>query len=66
LKSNTSGGSSSTKVEGVDFINMYGDVSTAEYLNEHPDIQAFLSVPQYSDPADAAGSDLAHKASGTA
>jgi hypothetical protein len=66
LKSNTSGGSSSTKVEGVDFINMYGDVATAEYLNEHPDIQAFLSVPQYSDPAEAAGSDLAHKASGTA
>ena len=66
LKSNTSGGSSSTKVEGVDFINMYGDVATAEYLNEHPDIQAFLSVPQYSDPADAAGSDLAHQASGTA
>jgi len=66
LKSNTSGGSSSTKVDGVDFINMYGDVSTAEYLNEHPDIQAFLSVPQYSDPAEAAGSDLAHKASGTA
>ena len=66
LKSNTSGGSSSTKVEGVDFINMYGDVSTAEYLNEHPDIQAFLNVSQYSDPAEAAGSDLAHKASGTA
>ena len=66
LKSNTSGGSSSTKVEGVDFINMYGDVSTAEYLNEHPDIQAFLNVTQYSDPADAAGSDLAHTASGTA
>lgn len=66
LKSNTSGGSSSTKVEGVDFINMYGDVSTAEYLNEHPDIQAFLNVTQYSDPAEAAGSDLAHKASGTA
>ena len=66
LKSNTSGGSSSTKVDGVDFINMYGDVSTAEYLNEHPDIQAFLSVPQYQDPAEAAGSDLAHKASGTA
>lgn len=66
LKSNTSGGSSSTKVEGVDFINMYGDVSTAEYLNEHPDIQAFLNVNQYSDPADAAGSDLAHTASGTA
>jgi hypothetical protein len=66
LKSNTSGGSSSTKVDGVDFINMYGDVATAEYLNEHPDIQAFLNVNQYSDPADAAGSDLAHKASGTA
>jgi hypothetical protein len=66
LKSNTSGGSSSTKVEGVDFINMYGDVSTAEYLNEHPDIQAFLNTTEYSDPDDAAGSDLAHKASGTA
>ena len=66
LKSNTSGGSSSTKVDGVDFINMYGDVATAEYLNEHPDIQAFLNVNQYSDPADAAGSDLAHTASGTA
>ena len=66
LKSNTSGGSSSTKVDGVDFINMYGDVSTAEYLNEHPDIQAFLNVSQYQDPAEAAGSDLAHKASGTA
>ena len=66
LKSNTSGGSSSTKVEGVDFINMYGDVSTAEYLNEHPDIQAFLNVSQYGDPAEAAGSDLAHTASGTA
>jgi hypothetical protein len=66
LKSNTSGGSSSTKVDGVDFINMYGDVATAEYLNEHQDIQAFLGVPQYQDPAEAAGSDLAHKASGTA
>ena len=66
LKSNTSGGSSSTKVDGVDFINMYGDVSTAEYLNEHPDIQAFLNVTQYPDPAEAAGTDLAHTASGTA
>ena len=66
LKSNTSGGSSSTKVDGVDFINMYGDVATAEYLNEHPDIQAFLNTTEYSDPDDAAGSDLAHKASGTA
>jgi len=66
LKSNTSGGSSSTKVDGVDFINMYGDVATAEYLNEHPDIQAFLNTSEYSDPDDAAGSDLAHKASGTA
>jgi hypothetical protein len=66
LKSNTSGGSNSTQVEGVDFINMYGDVSTAEYLNEHPDIQAFLNTKQYPDPAEAAGTDLAHKASGTA
>ena len=66
LKSNTSGGSSSTKVNGVDFINRYGDVATAEYLNEHADIRAFLAQPSYADPAEAAGTDLAHKASGTA
>ena len=66
LKSNTSGGSSSTKVNGVDFINRYGDVATAEYLNEHADIRAFLAQPSFADPDEAAGSDLAHKASGTA
>jgi len=66
LKSNTSGGSSSTKVNGVDFINRYGDVATAEYLNEHADIRAFLAQQSFADPAEAAGSDLAHKASGTA
>jgi len=66
LKSNTSGGSSSTKVNGVDFINRYGDVATAEYLNEHADIRAFLAQPSFADPAEAAGTDLAHKASGTA
>jgi len=66
LKSNTSGGSSSTKVEGVDFINRYGDVATSEYLNEHPEIKAFLDVLSYNNPEDAAGTDLAHKASGTA
>ena len=66
LKSNTSGGSSSTKTGGVDFINRYGDVATAEYLNEHADIRSFLAQPSYSDPAEAAGTDLAHKASGTA
>jgi hypothetical protein len=66
LKSNTSGGSSSTKTGGVDFINRYGDVATAEYLNEHADIRAFLAQPSYNDPAEAAGTDLAHKASGTA
>jgi predicted methyltransferase len=66
LKSNTSGGSSSTKVNGVDFINRYGDVATAEYLNEHADIRAFLAQQSFADPDEAAGSDLAHKASGTA
>ena len=66
LKANTSGGSNSTKVGGVDFINRYGDVATAEYLNEHADIRAFLGVDSFSDPDKAAGSDLAHKASGTA
>jgi hypothetical protein len=66
LKSNTSGGSNSTKTGGVDFINRYGDVATAEYLNEHADIRAFLGQPSYNDPAEAAGTDLAHKASGTA
>lgn len=66
LKSNTSGGSSSTKVNGVDFINMYGDVATAEYLNEHPEIAAFLGTPSFANPEEAANSDLAHKASGTA
>jgi hypothetical protein len=66
LKSNTSGGSSSTKVNGVDFINRYGDVATAEYLNEHADIRAFLAQPSFADPDEAAGTDLAHKASGTA
>ena len=66
LKSNTSGGSSSTKVNGVDFINRYGDVATAEYLNEHADIRAFLAQQSYADPDEAAGTDLAHKASGTA
>ena len=66
LKSNTSGGSSSTKVEGVDFINRYGDVATSEYLNEHPEIAVFLGTNQYVNPEDAAGTDLAHKASGTA
>jgi hypothetical protein len=66
LKSNTSGGSSSTKVEGVDFINRYGDVATAEYLNEHADIREFLGQPLFNDPAEQAGTDLAHKASGTA
>lgn len=66
LKSNTSGGSSSTKTGGVDFINRYGDVATAEYLNEHADIRAFLGQSSYGDPAEAAGTDLAHKASGTA
>jgi hypothetical protein len=57
LKSNTSGGSSSTKVNGVDFINRYGDVATAEYLNEHADIRAFLAQPSFADPAEAAGTD---------
>jgi len=66
LKSNTSGGSSSTKVNGVDFINRYGDVATAEYLNEHADIREFLGQPLFGDPAEQAGTDLAHKASGTA
>jgi len=66
LKSNTSGGSSSTKVNGVDFINMYGDVATAEYLNEHADIREFLGQPLFQDPDKEAGTDLAHKASGTA
>jgi hypothetical protein len=66
LKSNTSGGSSSTKVNGVDFINRYGDVATAEYLNEHADIRTFLGQPSFENPEDAAGTDLAHKASGTA
>ena len=66
LKSNTSGGSSSTKVDGVDFINRYGDVATAEYLNEHADIREFLGEQLFADPAEQAGSDLAHKASGTA
>ena len=66
LKSNTSGGSSSTKVDGVDFINMYGDVATAEYLNEHADIREFLGQPMFADPAEQAGTELAHKASGTA
>jgi hypothetical protein len=66
LKSNTSGGSSSTKVNGVDFINRYGDVATAEYLNEHADIREFLGQPLFNDPAEQAGTDLAHKASGTA
>jgi hypothetical protein len=66
LKSNTSGGSSSTKVNGVDFINMYGDVATAEYLNEHADIREFLGEPLFPDPDKEAGTDLAHKASGTA
>ena len=66
LKSNTSGGSSSTKVNGVDFINRYGDVATAEYLNEHADIREFLGQPLFADPAEQAGTDLAHKASGTA
>jgi len=66
LKSNTSGGSSSTKVEGVDFINRYGDVATSEYLNEHPEIAVFLGTTQYVNPEEAAGTELAHKASGTA
>lgn len=66
LKSNTSGGSSSTKVEGVDFINRYGDVATSEYLNEHPEIAVFLGTNQYVNPEEAAGTELAHKASGTA
>ena len=66
LKSNTSGGSSSTKVETVDFINMYGDVVTAEYLNEHADIRTFLGQKTFQDPDKAAGTDLAMKASGTA
>jgi hypothetical protein len=66
LKSNTSGGSSSTKVKGVDFINRYGDVATSEYLNEHPEIAVFLGTTSYVNPEEAAGTDLAHKASGTA
>jgi hypothetical protein len=66
LKSNTSGGSNSTQVGGVDFINRYGDVATAEYLNEHADIRAFLGQQSFNDPEEAAGTDLAHKASGTA
>ena len=66
LKSNTSGGSNSTQVGGVDFINRYGDVATAEYLNEHADIREFLGQQSFNDPEEAAGSDLAHKASGTA
>jgi hypothetical protein len=66
LKSNTSGGSSSTKVEGVDFINRYGDVATSEYLNEHPEIAVFLGTTSYANPEEAAGTELAHKASGTA
>ena len=66
LKSNTSGGSNSTQVGGVDFINRYGDVATAEYLNEHADIREFLGQQSFNNPEEAAGSDLAHKASGTA
>jgi hypothetical protein len=66
LKSNTSGGSNSTQVGGIDFINRYGDVATAEYLNEHAEIRTFLGQPSFADPDEAAGTDLAHKASGTA
>jgi hypothetical protein len=67
LKSNTSGGSSSTQIDtSVDFINQYGDVATSLYLNEHPEINEFLGAPKYANPEKAAGTDLAHKASGTA
>ena len=66
LVSNTSAGSSATSMEGVDFINQYGDVSVARYLNDHSDIRVFLDYAPWPDVEAAAGRDVALKASGTA
>ena len=66
LVSNTSAGSSATSMKGVDFINQYGDVSVARYLNDHSDIRVFLDYAPWPDVEAAAGRDVALKASGTA
>ena len=66
MVSNTSAGSSAVGVDAVDFINLYGDSVTAQYLNEHDRIQDVLRVPQYQNPEDAEGSGLALTASGRA
>ena len=66
LVSNTSAGSSTTSMRGVDFINQYGDVSVARYLNDHSDIRVFMDYPEWEQVEDAAGRDVALKASGRA
>jgi hypothetical protein len=66
LMSNTSAGSTNTSIEGVDFINQYGDVSTARYLMEHSDIREFMGYAAWADTDDAEGTDIALKASGRA
>ena len=66
LVSNTSAGSSATTMQGVDFINQYGDVAVARYLNDHSDIRVFMDYPEWEDTDDAAGREVALKASGRA
>lgn len=63
LFSNTSSGEGTTSVDAVDFINQYGDVITAEYLNDNPEVAAFIGVTVPTEPS---GSDIARKASGRA
>lgn len=63
LFSNTSGGEGSTGVDAVDFINVYGDAITKEYLEENPDVARFVGIDVTGDRV---REDLALTASGRA
>ena len=63
LFSNTSGGEGSTGVDAVDFINVYGDAITKEYLQENPEIAQFVGITLSGDTV---APDLALTASGRA
>jgi P-loop containing NTP hydrolase pore-1/C-terminal domain on Strawberry notch homologue/Large polyvalent protein-associated domain 1 len=65
LFSNTSAGDGTMDVKAVDFINKYGDVIVAEYLDENPEVAAFVGIKNIKD-AKEAPEDTALTASGRA
>ena len=63
LFSNTSAGKGATDIEAVNFINQYGDIIVAKYLEDNIDAAAFIGIKMPETPE---GSDISLTASGRA